>query len=289
MTGELAPVWTFLDGLASIVSPVRLLSAIALAIGGYLLTRVAVRLLAKTLSRIPTIEAGLASSLTIITGYFGYVLTGFSALGLLGIDLTSLSIIAGALSVGVGFGLQSIVSNFVSGLILLIERPIKIGDWVSVGATEGKVLRIGIRATEIEDSGLASVLIPNNELITGRVRNQTLRSPDSAIRIPLELPPKVDPAPVRLELVALATAHPLVATASTTIDGISARGTDITLYVAVRDFRSGGQVGSDLRTSILSMLDRLGIQWREPPQDLIARGIADLKATVTDGKKSTKV
>ena len=188
----------------------------------------------------------------------------------------------------VPIGLQSIVSNFVSGLILLIERPIKVGDWVSVGTTEGKVLRIGIRATEIEDSGLASVLIPNNELITGRVRNQTLRSPDSAIKIPLELPPKIDPAPVRLELVAIAKAHPLVATASTTIDGIGPRGTDITLYVTVKDFRTGGQVGSDLRTSILAMLDRLGVTWREPPQDLIARGIADLKTSVGDGKRQAK-
>ena len=119
------------------------------------------------------IEPSLRMSIVTIIGYVGFIVAVVVALGEIGIDPQKIALIAGALSVGIGFGLQSIVSNFVSGLILLAERPIRVGDQIVVKGDEGFVRRISVRATEIETFDKASVIIPNSELITGVVKNWT--------------------------------------------------------------------------------------------------------------------
>ena len=116
-------------------------------------------------------DKGIQDSLRIGVGYLGFVIAAAVGITQLGLDLSNLAIVAGALSVGIGFGLQSVVNNFVSGLILLVERPIKVGDWVVVGAEQGYVKRIKVRATEIETFERASVIIPNSDLISGTVKN----------------------------------------------------------------------------------------------------------------------
>jgi small-conductance mechanosensitive channel len=117
------------------------------------------------------LDSGVRDSLTTAIGYIGLIFAALIAVTTAGIDLSGLAIVAGALSVGVGFGLQSIVNNFVSGLILLAERPVKIGDWVHIGAHEGIVQRISVRSTEIKTFSRASVIIPNSELISTSVVN----------------------------------------------------------------------------------------------------------------------
>ena len=132
------------------------------------------------------------------------------ALAELGIDVQKIALIAGALSVGIGFGLQSIVSNFVSGLILLAERPIRVGDQISVKGEDGHVRRISVRATEIETFDRASVIIPNSELITGVVKNWTHANMLRRIVIKVGVAYDSDPEQVRDILLACATEHPLV-------------------------------------------------------------------------------
>jgi small-conductance mechanosensitive channel len=105
----------------------------------------------------------------------------------MGLDLTNLALIFGALSVGIGFGLQNVVNNFVSGMILLIERPVKVGDWVVVGANEGFVKRIRLRATEIETFQRASILIPNSEIISLAVQNWTYKDRYGRVDVPVHV------------------------------------------------------------------------------------------------------
>ena len=119
------------------------------------------------------LDAGVRNSLSAGIGYIGIAIAAILAVSALGLDLANIALIAGALSVGIGFGLQNIVNNFVSGLILLIERPIKVGDWIIVGGHEGHVKQINVRATEIETFQRASVIVPNSELLSTAVINWT--------------------------------------------------------------------------------------------------------------------
>lgn len=125
------------------------------------------------------------SAIKSLIGYSGFAIGVLVFLMTLGIDLGNLAIVAGALSVGLGFGIQAIVGNFVSGILLLLERPLKVGDWVCIGDFEGKVRRISFRATEIETAERASVLVPNSSIISGAVLNRSFK--DKLGRVELEI------------------------------------------------------------------------------------------------------
>src|SRR5262249_37310807 len=126
------------------------------------------------------------------------------------IEAQQIALIAGALTVGIGFGLQAVVSNFVSGIILLAERPIRVGDWVVVKSEEGIVRRISVRATEIETFDRASVIIPNSEFITGSVKNLTHSDTMGRVTIKLRVAFDSNVETVRELLVACAAEHPQV-------------------------------------------------------------------------------
>ncbi len=153
------------------------------------------------------LDIGLRNSIRTIFGYVGFIIAASLALGQAGFSLDKITIVAGALSLGIGFGLQSIVGNFVSGLILLWERPIRVGDWIVVGDEQGTVKRINVRATEIQTFDRASLIIPNSEFISGRVKNWMHADRTGRIIIPINVDYQSDPDEVQNLLRDAALAH----------------------------------------------------------------------------------
>lgn len=154
---------------------------------------------------------GARDAVVTIVGYILFIIALMSGLSAAGFDFGSVAIIAGALSVGIGFGLQNIVNNFVSGLILLFERPIRKGDWISVGGTEGYVKDIHIRSTRIETFDRADVIVPNSELISNQVTNWVLTNQNGRAVIPIGVAYGTDTEKVREILLAIAEENENVA------------------------------------------------------------------------------
>ena len=150
------------------------------------------------------LDAGLRNSIKTSLGYLGFILALALAAANLGVDFQKLAIVAGALSVGIGFGLQSVVNNFVSGLILLWERAVRVGDWVVVGAEQGYVRKINVRSTEIETFDRAAVIVPNSNLVSGVVKNLMRTDRVGRLTIEISVHASADPEKVREVLIELA-------------------------------------------------------------------------------------
>ena len=194
----------------------------------------------------------------------GIVAAVAMALAAIGVGLERIAWIASALSVGIGFGLQAIVQNFISGLILLAERPVKVGDWVVVGDAEGDIRRINVRATEIQTGDRTTVLVPNSELITKAVRNRTYADAQGLVKIVLPMPLATDADLVRELVLDVFRGHPGILEApapSVLIDGISDKGQvmfNATGFVASP--RQAAGVRSALLFEILRRLRQLEIR-----------------------------
>ena len=236
-------------------------SAVFGAIVVFVLGLAAVRALQRGLldSFLPTtrIESGMRSSVTTLLGYAGGVIVVALALSALGLSLDRIAWVASALSVGIGFGLQAIVQNFVSGLILLVERPVKVGDWVVLGDAEGDIKRISVRATEIQMGDRSTVIVPNSELITKSVRNVTLANAEGRVRIRLPLPLESDADRVRTIVLAAFAAHPGVLPVpepSVLLDGIEGGLLNFVATAYIGNPRQSGSVRSELLFDILARL-----------------------------------
>jgi len=174
-----------------------------------------------------SLDPGMRSSATTLLGYVGAILAIALSLSAVGLGLERIAWVASALSVGIGFGLQAVVSNFVSGLILLAERPVKVGDWVSLGGVEGDIRRINVRATEIQLGDRSTVIVPNSEFITKTVRNVTLANPLGLVQIKLTMPVDTDVERVRSEMLEAFQQHADVIdqpAPSVALDGIDVNG-----------------------------------------------------------------
>jgi potassium-dependent mechanosensitive channel len=230
-------------------------------------TRVVQRWLEKEFLPRTRIEPSLQLSIVTIFGYIGAITAIVLGLSGLGFDLQKIALIAGALSVGIGFGLQSIVSNFVSGLILLTERPIRVGDTIVVKGEEGWVRRVRVRTTEIETFDRASVIIPNSELITGVVKNWTRANTLGRIVVKVGVPYDSNPAQVRDMLNEIARGHPQVVQSpppSAFLVNLGESALDFELCCVVVDVEKSLAVKSDLHYAIIERFRaQRELRWRE--------------------------
>jgi len=197
-----------------LIVPERVFIGALLFFLGWTLSMGAKALIRQGLAAKGQLSASTRDATVTVAGYLGFTLALLVGTGVAGLSFTSLTVIAGALSVGIGFGLQNIVNNFVSGLILIFERPIQRGDWIAVGATEGYVTDISVRSTVIRTFDRAEVIVPNSELISGQVTNWMLSDRKGRVKIPIGVAYGTDTELVKRLLIEVASAHPEVITSA---------------------------------------------------------------------------
>ena len=277
--------WDFAIGGITL-APSDIFAALAILLIGFVAVRAAQRWLETQFLPRTRLDAGLQNSIAALSGYSALVAVLALALGALGIDLQKIALIAGALSVGIGFGLQSVVSNFVCGLILLAERPIRVGDWVVVKNEEGWVRRISVRATEIETFDRASVIIPNQDFITGVVKNWTHGNTMGRVVVKVRVAFDSDAEKVREVLRVCGEDHPQVLRAPPPmvyLMGIGDIGLEFELRCLIANVEQSIAVSTELRLEILRRFAQHAIRIAFLPHDARAPGPAAVPASRVQG------
>ena len=249
------------------ISPGILLVMLAILAGGIVATKLFSRWLDRRILNDTRINRGVQDSILKGSTYLGYMLAAGFALTATGIDFSNLALIAGALGLGIGLGLQSIVNNFVSGLIILAERPIRVGDWVAVPAGEGIVRRINVRSTEIETFDACSIILPNSMLVAEAVRNWTHNDNMGRFTIPVSVDYGSDAERVRKLLLQAAheNTHVLTSPApNVTLARFGVNGLDFELRAHVGDVFEASAVASDIRFRLLTLFNEKGIIIAQP-------------------------
>ncbi|MXV10245.1 mechanosensitive ion channel family protein [Xanthomonas sp. LMG 8992] len=220
------------------------------------------------------LDDGSRNSISTVARYVGIILAALWALAALGIGLERIALVVSALSVGIGFGLQSITQNFVSGLILLAERPVKIGDWIKIGDQEGDVRRISVRATEIQVGDRSTLIVPNSELITKTLRNMTLAGPLGRVQIQFAVSLGTDVTKLRALLLELYASHPGVLddpAPSVFIDSIASGHVTLNSFAYVASPRLTYGTRSELFFALLQRLAEEGIALESPQEVKLLR------------------
>ena len=249
------------------IVPQDILLAVAMFFGGMFGIRVLKRWLSERLLPETDMDAGMRASLVTLVGYLGFLFLAMLVMSTLRINLTSLTWVVSALSVGIGFGLQQIVQNFISGLILLTERPVKVGDWVSLAGVEGDIRRINVRATEIQMSDRSTVIVPNSQFISQNVRNVTMGNALGVVSVTLTLPLETDANRVRDLLLAAYHEHEAILDApasSVSFKDLTSSGMVIAVSGYVAGPRQVSGTRSDLLFTILGRLRDEGIPLSSP-------------------------
>jgi small-conductance mechanosensitive channel len=234
---------------------------------------------------------GVPTTISALVHYFVLIVGFLFAAGAAGFDLSSITLLAGAFGVGIGFGLQNIVNNFISGLILMFERPIQIGDTIEVDGLIGEVRQIGIRASTVRTFECAEVIVPNGDLISGRVINWTLSDKLRRVEVPVGVKYGTDPKQVLEILVAAAKQH----------DDVLENPEPYALFVEFGDsslnfvlrfwtsnFDFWRRVMSDVTVAVNSELASAGIEIPFPQRDLHLKSVEEPAARALKDKSTAK-
>jgi small-conductance mechanosensitive channel len=228
------------------------------------------------------LDAGMQYTLTRIIHYLIMIVGAVVGFQFIGIDLTGLAIILGFLSVGIGFGLQNITSNFVAGLILLLERPIKVGDRIMVGNQEGDVVEINIRSTTIRTLNNVAVIVPNSEFVSSKVENWSYGDETVRVDVNVGVSYESDVETVIRSLREVAAEHPEVLknpAPDVLHAGFGDSAWNMRLRIWLADSRRHLEVHSEINWAIVRKFQENGVEIPFPQRDLHVRSPLPLPIT----------
>ena len=251
------------------ISLLGIISGLVVFVGGYLLTRWFRNWLDGSVMARGRVDAGVRNSIRTAVGYAGILLAALLGISSAGIDLSNFALVAGGLSLGIGFGLQNVVSNFVSGLIILAERPFKAGDWVVAGDLSGMVKKISVRATEIETFQRQTLIVPNSTFINAPLGNWTHRNKIGRVDMKVGIAYGSDARLAAQVMDAIMRDHPLVLKnpePAVVFLNFGPAALEFELRFFLADILNSVVVQNDIRFAVLEGFDRERIEIPSSPR-----------------------